>query len=164
MGRESTTERPSFPHGYGISTAVAGMLDWDWATERLAASRNYWIVTSGPDGRPHAMPVWGIWHEDGVVFSTSAQSRKGRNLARDRRVVVHLESGDEVVIIEGEVETLALDDVIGDAFAAKYDWRPDVTDSESPWYTLRPRIGYAWRERDYPTTATRFRFGRSGVS
>ena len=80
------------------------MLDWAWADERLAASRNYWIVTADADGRPRAAPVWGVWFDDAVVFGTSPASRKARNLARDPRVVINLESGDEVVILEGEVE------------------------------------------------------------
>ena len=29
------------------------MLEWNWAEERLASSRNYWIVTTG-DGAPAA--------------------------------------------------------------------------------------------------------------
>jgi len=162
MGRDPTADRPRFAPGYGIPMDTEGMLGWDWATARLAESRNYWIVTSGADGDPHSMPVWGVWHDDGVAFSTSPKSRKGRNLARDPRVVVHLESGDEVVILEGDAERVVLDDVIADAYGAKYDYRPDVADAEGLWYTLRPRIAYAWLERDYPKTATRFTFEQSG--
>jgi pyridoxine/pyridoxamine 5'-phosphate oxidase len=91
------------------------MLEWTWATERLAAARNYWIVTSSVDGGPHAAPVWGLWIDDAVVFSTSPESRKGRDLAHDPRVVVHLESGNEVVIVEGEVETIGMEEQIADA-------------------------------------------------
>jgi pyridoxine/pyridoxamine 5'-phosphate oxidase len=149
--------RPRFPPGYGISSEPEGMLQWSWAEERLAASRNYWIVTVRPDGRPHSAPVWGLWVDGAAVFSTSAESRKGRNLARDRRVVVHLESGDDVVILEGEVETIALDEHMADLYEAKYEYRPR---GEGEWYSLRPRVAYAWRESDYPRTATRFAFER----
>jgi PPOX class probable F420-dependent enzyme len=135
------------------------MLDWEWAVELLEAGRNYWVSTTSPDGRPHAMPVWGVWLEDGLRFSTSAASRKGRNLARDPRVVVHLESGDEVVILEGEVEKTTLDDALADAYEAKYEYRPSSGGGEEgPWYVLRPRVAYAWLEREYPRTATRFDF------
>jgi PPOX class probable F420-dependent enzyme len=157
--RESVrSSRPQFAPGYGISADAAGMLDWSWATERLSASRNYWIVTSGADGSPHAMPVWGLWFDDAVVFGTSAESRKGRNLARDPRVVVHLESGDDVVILEGRVERIALDDAIADAYGAKYEFRPDPGQGGDGWFRLRPSIAYAWREQDYPSSATRFSF------
>jgi flavin reductase (DIM6/NTAB) family NADH-FMN oxidoreductase RutF len=152
------SSRPQFAPPYGISADTKGMLDWSWATERLSASRNYWIVSSTEDGRPHAMPVWGLWFDDAVVFGTSPQSRKGRNLVQDPRVVVHLESGDEVVILEGEVERITLNEAIADAYGAKYEFRPDPAVRTEGWFRLRPRIAYAWREQEYPSTATRFAF------
>jgi PPOX class probable F420-dependent enzyme len=133
------------------------MLPWSWAVERLESGRSYWIGTVRANGSPHAAPVWGVWVDDGLRFSTSAQSRKGRNLLRDPRVAVHLESGDEVVVLEGEVEQVALDDAVADVYAAKYDYRPDPSE-EGLWFRLRPRVAYAWREQDYPRTATRFAF------
>src|SRR5215210_74833 len=60
--------RPGFEPGYGISQDDEGMLEWDWAVERLAASRNYWIVTTAGDGAPAAAPVWGVWFDDAVWF------------------------------------------------------------------------------------------------
>jgi PPOX class probable F420-dependent enzyme len=134
------------------------MLDWSWAEERLAAARNYWVVTSGADGAPHSMPVWALWLDDSLVFSTSPSSRKGRNLARDPRVVVNLESGEEVVVLEGRVEETPLDGSIADAYEAKYDFRPSTGSPEGLWYRLRPRVAYAFREEDFPRSATRFTF------
>jgi PPOX class probable F420-dependent enzyme len=146
--------RPAFEPGYGISNDDEGMLDWGWAEERLAASRNYWIVTSGEDGEPSAAPVWGVWAEDAVYFGTNPRSRKGRNLARDPRVVVHLESGDEVVILHGEAEVTEVEDSVLDAYEAKYGYRPPG----NRLFRLRPRRALAWLEADYPKTATRFDF------
>ena len=97
----SAAGRPRFPRAYGIPAAEDGLLPWSWAGERLDGSRNYWVATTKPDGAPHAMPVWGLWLDGAFVFSTSPESRKGRNLARDPRVVVHVESGEEVVVLEG---------------------------------------------------------------
>jgi len=157
-GRAAVASRPRFAEGYGISKDPAGLLDWSWAVERLTKSRNYWIVTASADGRPHAVPVWGLWLDDAVVFSTSPQSRKARNLAHDPRVVVHLESGDEVVILEGSVEPAELNDAVADAYRKKYAWRPDPGEGSEGWFRLRPSLAYAWLERDYPNTATRFTF------
>ena len=135
------------------------MLPWAWATERLAASRSYWIATADADGRPRSAPVWGLWLAASVVFGTSRRSRKGQNLARDPRVVVHLESGDEVVTLEGTAEPISLDDRIADAYGAKYDYRPDPADPDAgAWYRVRPASALAWREAEYPRTATRFVF------
>jgi nitroimidazol reductase NimA-like FMN-containing flavoprotein (pyridoxamine 5'-phosphate oxidase superfamily) len=160
MRREPTgRRRPGFGPLYGIHDAPEGMLDWAWAVERLTASRNYWIVTADEDGRPRALPVWGVWFDDAVVFGTNGSSRKARNLDRDPRVVVHLESGDEVVILEGVVETIEVTERMADAFQRKYDWRPDLGhDDNSRWYRLRPDRAQAWVETDYPRTATRFDF------
>jgi pyridoxine/pyridoxamine 5'-phosphate oxidase len=156
---EPKATRPGFSEGYGISEEPEGMLPWSWAVERLTGSRNYWIVTADADGRPRSMPVWGIWLDDSVVFGTNAGSRKGKNLARDPRVVIHPDSGDEVVILEGSVEEITLDAQIAGAFQEKYDWRPDPAESEgSAWLRLRPSTAFAWLERDYPRTATRFLF------
>src|SRR2546425_1061199 len=92
--------------GYGVPKDGSGakQLPWSWAVERLLAARNYWICSTRPDGPPHAAPVWGLWLDDAVWFSTDRASRKGRNLLASPTVVVHLESGDDVVILEGEAE------------------------------------------------------------
>ena len=38
--------------------------------------------TTCPDGRPHCVPVWGVWPIDNAFyFSSGAKSRKARNLA-----------------------------------------------------------------------------------
>jgi len=90
--------------GYGIAKKDAGMMEWARLSNRLARAHNYWIITTRPDGRPHAAPVWGIWMDEVFYFSTGARSIKGHNLARNRSLVVHLESGDDVVILEGTAE------------------------------------------------------------
>jgi Pyridoxamine 5'-phosphate oxidase len=136
--------RPRLPPGYGVATSEDGLLPWTWADERLVASRNYWIVTARANGAPHAMPVWGLRLDGAVVFSTPPMSRKGRNLARDPRVVLHLASGDEVIVVEGEVEEVALDAGLADAYETKYGYRPEPGLPEGLWYRELPRVAYAW--------------------
>ena len=41
-----------------------------------------------PDGSPHNVTVWGGVDGDRVFFFTQPESRKARNLARDRRVAL----------------------------------------------------------------------------
>jgi len=151
------------PSSYGVPTDGSGAerLPWSWAVERLAAARNYWVCTTRADGRPHTAPVWGIWLDDALWFSTARASQKGRNLAREPSLVAHLESGDETVILEGEAEDVRDPAALGrfaDAYAEKYDFRPDPTAPASAVYRLRPRVAQTWRERDYPQTATRWVF------
>jgi hypothetical protein len=158
---EPRAERPAFAPGYGISSDSEGLLPWSYVVEEMTRSRNYWVASTRPDGRPHAVPVWGVWADDALFFGTNPESVKGRNLAADPRLVVHLESGDEVVILEGEVsvEPLAPDlhSRVRAAYAAKYDMDPDSLPPADGWYTLRPAKVLAWHEQDFPRTATRFR-------
>jgi PPOX class probable F420-dependent enzyme len=152
--------RPRFPSVYGIHEDAEGLLEWSWAEERLVAARNYWVCTTRPDGRPHAMPVWGLWHEGSFHFSSSPESRKARNLAANPAVTVHLESGDDVVIVEGGAD-LESDDArltqLAAEYSRKYSFEVNFTGGR-PLKVVVPRTAYAWIEQDYPATATRFTF------
>src|SRR5262245_60149405 len=90
-------DRPDMPTGYGIAQIEKGLLSWEWVTAQLENSRNYWICSTRPNGRPHAAPVWGVWFEGALYFSSDRRSRKARNLAAKPEVVAHLESGDDTV-------------------------------------------------------------------
>ena len=153
-------ERPRFPSVYGIRDDEEGLLDWSWAAERLASSRNYWVATTRPDGSPHAMPVWGLWHDDAFYFSSSPDSRKARNIASNPNVVVHLESGDEVVIVEGSAELVTDAELLqrlGEDYTTKYEFEVSFTSGRG-LTAVHPRVAYAWREESFPATATRFEF------
>jgi len=145
-------DRPRFSASYGISSGDEGLLTWDWALERLGASRNYWISTTRADGRPHAMPVWGVVWEGALWFGTGGV--KQRNLERTGQLVAHTESGDEVVILEGTAALHAVPRGLVDVYEAKYAYRPS---DDSRFFRVDPAVAYAWREADYPTSATRFR-------
>lgn len=154
-------ERPHMP-GYGIKEERGGLLSWDWAEQRLRESRNYWLSTVRPDGRPHAAPVWGVWHEGALIFGAGRQSRKARNLAANPAISVHLESGDEVVMFDGVVEIMdnaaALAAVQPD-YVRKYGFNPaDEPDPNALWLRVKPTTAHAWIEADFPNTATRWRF------
>ncbi len=147
---------------YTVGTTAEGPLAWEHAEERLEGSRNYWIVTTRRDGRPHAAPVWGVWVEGSLYFGTSRSSVKGRNLAHRPEIVVHLESGDDVVILEGAVEEVrdpASFEAIDAAYRAKYGMGVDQAgDGGAVWYVVRPGTAHAWLENDFLQTATRWRF------
>jgi hypothetical protein len=147
---------------YMVGTTADGPLGWDHVEERLEGSRSYWIVTARPDGRPHAAPVWGVWVEGSLYFGTGRGSVKGRNLARRPDLVVHLESADDVVILEGVVEEVrdrASFDAIDAAYREKYGMGVDQAgDVGAVWYVVRPKTAHAWLENDFLETATRWRF------
>ena len=90
--------------GYGIAAADQGngLLPWSWAAERLTRAQNYWVSSIRPNsGSPHAMPVWGMWDDSELWFTSGVQSRKARNLMADPRCVVTTEDAVNPVIIEG---------------------------------------------------------------
>src|SRR5213593_3778350 len=98
----------------GLSAAaprIAQLLDRDEAAG--------WAATHGG--------VCGVWWLDGALyFGTDRRSRKARNLATNQGTVIHLESGDDAVILEGVAEEMADRSVIGRidaAYLAKYKMR-----------------------------------------
>ena len=152
-----------YMEGYGIPSDSKGMLRWADAAARLEKSRNYWIITTRPDGRPHAVPVWGIWLEDAVYFGTDRRSRKAKNLATNPSLVIHLESGDDAVILEGvaeEVTERVLIKRIDQVYSRKYKMRVSSAPGQVVIYALRPRVAFGWRERDFNRSPTRWMFAR----
>ena len=154
--------RPDMPQ-YGIMPdAVDGMLTWDWVDRRMQEARNYWICSVRTDGRPHSVPVWGAWVEGELYFGSDRNSVKALNIARDNRVVVHLDSGDETVIFEGaaveaQVSASMLKKIAA-RYVEKYGLDPDLADSGNLLLRLLPEKVMAWLERDYPATAACWRF------
>jgi general stress protein 26 len=156
--------RPRMPESYGIRAPEdgAGLGSWIRVDERMAGARNYWVGTTGPDGRPHAMPVWGVWMDGTLYFGTDRRSKKARNLAGNSGCVVHLESGDDVVIVEGVAE--AVTDprrltAIDERYVAKYAVRLADVPGELAVWGVRPRVAFAWQEKDFPGSATRWVLG-----
>jgi hypothetical protein len=152
-------ERPLMAAGYGLPAATDGQLPWSYVDERMAAARNYWVGTTRPDGRPHAMPMWGLWMDGRFVFATDRGSRKARNLAENAATVVHLESGDEVVVLEGpavDVTDAGRRAAFDAVYRAKYGVAmADVPGDLSIW-AVTPRVALAWQEKDFPLSATRW--------
>jgi nitroimidazol reductase NimA-like FMN-containing flavoprotein (pyridoxamine 5'-phosphate oxidase superfamily) len=158
---DPVADRPEMPEGY----LGGAPLPWRWAEQQLVDARNYWITTIGPGGRPHVRPVWAVWLDDTVQFSTGA--RHGANIARDPRVTVNLDSGDDCVIVEGTAEAVT-DEKVRLAFAAayepKYNWTMTL-EFVDVVYVVRPKIVLGWIARDiapestlFGATATRWRF------
>lgn len=156
-----TASRPKM-QDYGISNETEGMMTWAWAEEQLVKSRNYWIVTSSLAGKPHAAPVWGVWLAGKLFFGSGDTSRKVRNFKRNPNVVMHLESGDNVVTLEGTIAEMRDHEhylQIAELYAAKYDFNPASEPTDSPmFYAFIPRVGLTWLEESFPKTATRWTF------
>ncbi len=46
------------------------------------------------DGQPHVMPVWFVLDGEQIVFTTGANTVKGRNLRRDPRIALVVEDDE----------------------------------------------------------------------
>lgn len=156
-----TVGLPHVPPLYAMKTPHK-YLPYSDVETRLAKSRNYWICSVRRDGRPHSIPVWGFWLDGALYFGTSRFTRKARNLAHNPALSVHLESGDDVVILEGTVVEVDITDKptfkkLDAASRSKYKM-PLMVVPEGVFYAVRPRVILAWTEADFPTNATRWQF------
>lgn len=157
--------RPYMP-GYGIAGADegSGLLPWSWAAERLSAARNYWVASVWPDGRPHVMPVWGMWDDAVLWFSSSVKSRKTRNLVRDPRCVVTTENASDPVVIEGTARIFTQPAVLQrviDLMNAKYttDYGLSFLDpAVNTTIGVRPARVFGLRGTDFTGSPTRWVF------
>ena len=118
-------------------------LAWPWVDGRLREPGTMW-VTAVSDGYPHPRPVWGVWHQDRLYLSIGTPAIR-RQLTVDPRLTVHLDSGTDVVIVEGRAVpgTETAPDVLA-AYDAKYDWSYDAA-QYGPLTEVHPERVLAWR-------------------
>ena len=145
--------------GYGMPEPRENLVSLDFISGQMSQSRHYWISTVFPDGRPHVVPVWGIWHENRFHFEGSMQTAWGKNILKDPRIAVHLPDADKVVIIEGTAHIIQDDeidsaawDILDTAFQRKYK-----VDQGSPYIFVHPKRVLAW-DGEALTTMTRWVF------
>ena len=150
--------------GYGIPETTDGMLAWSWAVERLERALTYALATAGSDGAPHLIPIWGAW-VDGHWYVEGGPTRWQRNLRENPRMVIQVEDGDDVVIVEGRARELTAPPgplaatILGGY--AKYRDTKGYEASADNWaegglWELEPLKAFAWSR--FPDDVTRFRF------
>jgi PPOX class probable F420-dependent enzyme len=70
----------------------------------LDAKKTIIIVSNGTGGFPHPMPMWFARDEEGFIrMSTYGKSQKIRNIERDPRVTLLVESGIDYAELKGVV-------------------------------------------------------------
>jgi nitroimidazol reductase NimA-like FMN-containing flavoprotein (pyridoxamine 5'-phosphate oxidase superfamily) len=167
LSQITATGLPHLAPTYGLK-AREKYLPFSHAETRLAKSRSYWICTARPDGRPHSIPVWGFWIDGALYFGTARDSRKSRNLSHNPAISIHLESGDDVVILEGTATEVDPNDKstfkkLDAVSRVKYKMPMAAPPgSDSVVYRVRPRVVLAWTEKDFPNNATRWQLEAGG--
>jgi PPOX class probable F420-dependent enzyme len=157
--------RPFMP-GYGVLPADegSGLLPWPEAEQRLTSSHDYWVATVRPDGRPHVMPVWAVWLDSRLWFSSGLRSRKARNLAADPRCSVTTDDARNPVVLEGQAQRVVEPAPIAAFVAAvntKYSASVTVEFQDpavNGTYALAPVTAFALTSGDFSGSPTRWRF------
>ena len=152
--------------GYGILPADqgSGLIPWPEAERRLTVAHDYWLATVTPDGAPHVMPVWGVWTDGRLWFSSGLRSRKARNLAADPRCTVTTDDARDPVVLEGVADRTTDPGAIAAFVAAvnaKYEAGVTVEfqDPEvNGTFAVRPVRAFALSGADFPGSPTRWRF------
>lgn len=163
-----SVDRPIMPDGYGVPESDEGLLSWEHVEQRLLAATEFWLATTRPGGRPHVVPRWGAWLDGHFYYDGSPQTRHVRNIVKNPNAVLHLESGTDVVIIEGESRpsepvSLELGARIAAEFRRKYGAK-GYEPEDSAWSgpdagglcVFTPRKALAWA--NFPADVTRFTF------
>lgn len=126
--RTPVTEQP-------LTDGDGGATPWTVAQERLEnpeRPRTYWIATVRPDGRPHVMPIIGMWMDGALYFISGDATRKGRNLAGDERCAIATSSmalPSLDIIIEGDARPVTDKATllrVTDAYRSKMEWPLEV--------------------------------------
>jgi PPOX class probable F420-dependent enzyme len=126
--------------------------------ELLERGRIVVVSTIGPRGWPHSMPLWYVLRDGEVWIYTYAKSQKVRNLERDPRATLLVETGHEYfelrgVEIEGEAEIHRDHDVV-------YELARELTLRYSDAGSIESEAAEALRAQAKKRVAVRFQARR----
>lgn len=133
----------------------------------LAAGRTCRVATVGADGRPHVVPLWFVWDGEALWLWSITRSRRWADLARDPRVAVVVDTGEQYdqlcgVEIGGTAEPVGPVPRPTDAevpatagpellFARKYGGTDTFgADGRHAWLRIRPETLVSWDFRKIP--------------
>lgn len=124
----------------------------------LTEQRTCRVATVGPTG-PHATPLWFVWHGGALWLTSLNRSQRWTDLARDPRVAVVVDAGEEYAELRG-AELRGRVEVVGEvprtggpvaelagpeqAFADKYTGGNVVHDGRHAWLRLVPHKVTSW--------------------
>lgn len=131
----------------------------DELADLLATERTMRAATVGPDGDPHVVPLWFVWHDGAIWVNNLRRSRRSRDIAAGSRAALCIDTGVQYGELRGAVLYGTFDDatehpgVAGAraAFAEKYWGGHEVPDIRSHvWIRLGPDRIVSWDFRKIP--------------
>ena len=127
---------------YGVASDKAP-LAWPWVEQQLAGASTYWINVR-TRGHPHPRPVWGVWFVQQLYLSIGSPTLR-RSIREEPAVTIHLDSGTDVVIVEGLVTpSTAIVPALTEAYNQKYEWDYQVS-RYGELTQVQPGKVMAWR-------------------
>lgn len=164
VGSQTLDDASTATQAVGGGSSVAGSMarvdsiEWGEVAGLLAPARNYWLASVNTNGAPHATPVWGVVTGEAFYFYSQRSTVKAHNIAADPRVVVHLESGEEVLIVRGAAKDLGQPSdspAVMAALQQKYDdpedqaYLPTGDPAYDVLYRLEPSSARRWILSDF---------------
>jgi PPOX class probable F420-dependent enzyme len=163
------------PQATPLATTGDTSPSWAEVSARLEDAQFYWLATVRPDGRPHVVPVLGIWHDGALHVVAGPASRKARNLHENPHATVTVDSDDLHLVVEG-VAAIVRNEArlcqLAEEYLVKYGWQVTICDGAydgagaptagpPPYevYRLTPTTVFAFGS-DETFTPTRWRFNQ----
>jgi len=146
--------------GYTASGPIK-LLSWKWAEAQLRKTRVYLLATTRQDGRPHVMPIWGVWFKGAMYLSTSPYSQKSKNIERRPNCVLCVDQNGKTVIVEGTASMVSAGTckTVIPIYKRKYKW--DMRSLGNTIYEVRPMLAFGMDDSIGPQCSTRWEFRRS---
>jgi Pyridoxamine 5'-phosphate oxidase len=134
----------------------------------LRTARTCRVGTVGLGGTPHVSALWFVWDGTALWLNSLFKSQRWTNVARDPRVSVLVDGGDEFMELHG-VEVLGVAEVVGEVprteqpdatlaeperlFGEKYIGGQFVADGRHAWLRVTPEkiVGWDFRKIGQPT-------------
>jgi uncharacterized pyridoxamine 5'-phosphate oxidase family protein len=161
-----------------VSIATNGepaIIPWSKAVEQLSESQKFWLATVDPDGHPHVVPLFSVWFEGCLYFTSNPDVRKARDLAQNPHCVMTTAGKTLDLVVEGEAVKITDDEMlkrVAEVYKSKYDWPITVENhaysapygapsaGKPPYelYQVRLKKAFAMGSSEPPYGATRWRF------
>ena len=138
--------------------------------ELLNETRTMRAGTVSPDGSPHVVPLWFVWHDGAIWINNLRKSRRTRDLHSGSEVALCIDTGHDYFELRGAVlygrpEEVDPDDPalpeVRTGFGDKYFGGVEVPDVKShQWLKMTPERVVSWDFRKIPAG----RDGRAEIS
>lgn len=115
---------------------------------RLRADVDVWVASASDTGEAYLVPLSFQWDGSRLTVATPRESVTARNLIRAGWARVALGGTRDVVIVEGEVEAIALgtEPELEEAHARAAGFDPRELSEEYVYLRITPHEIQAWRE------------------